>query len=249
MVVFLTSSPTGPLDGSRKVDGLDKKNHFVENLKKYWKENSRCCLIAASPDNYPMNDEMCDFFKSVFSKENLSIECFDLIDRRYCDFSKEKLHQYDVILLGGGHVPTQNQFFKDIELREKIKDFQGIVIGISAGSMNSADLVYCQPEEDGEAIDPNFQKWITGLNLTKTNIIPHYQMVKDRYLDGMRLYEDITYNDSINHQFVVLVDGSYILIDETEIIYGESYLISDCHIQLLCHENEVFEITQLFSHD
>ena len=25
MVIFLTSSPTGPLDGSRKVNGLDKK--------------------------------------------------------------------------------------------------------------------------------------------------------------------------------------------------------------------------------
>lgn len=242
MVIFLTSSPTGPLDGSRKVNGLDKKNHFVENLRKYWKTNSRCCIIAANPNSYQMNDEMCDFFRNVFVKENFSIQCFDLIDKRYCDFSKEKLHQYDVILLGGGHVPTQNQFFKYIQLREKIKGFQGIVIGISAGSMNSADIVYCQPEEKGEAIDPHFKKWISGLNLTKTNILPHYQMVKDRYLDGMKLYEDITYKDSIGHRFIVLVDGSYILIDDKETIYGESYLISDDYIQLLCHENETIQI-------
>lgn len=238
MVVFLTSSPTGPLDGSRKVDGLDKKNHFVEQLRKYWKDNSKCCIIAASPDQYHINDEMCDFFRNVFVKEDFSIQCFDLIDRRYCDFTKEQLHCYDVIILGGGHVPTQNQFFKDIGLREKIEGFHGIVIGISAGSMNSADLVYCQPEEDGEAIDLSFQRWITGLNLTKTNIIPHYQMVKDRYLDGMRLYEDITYQDSMNHQFIILVDGSYILINDKETVYGESYLLTDGHIQLLCHENE-----------
>ena len=32
MIIFLTSSPTGPLDGSRQVDGLDKKNHFVDEL-------------------------------------------------------------------------------------------------------------------------------------------------------------------------------------------------------------------------
>jgi Peptidase family S51. len=238
MVVFLTSSPTGPLDESRKVDGLDKKNHFVENLKMYWKEKSRCCIIAATPDDYDSNDEMCDFFRNTFLKEHFSIQCFNLIDRRYCDFTKEQLHYYDVIILGGGHVPTQNQFFKDINLREKIEGFDGIVIGISAGSMNSADPVYCQPEEDGEAIDSSFQKWITGLNLTKTNIIPHYQMVKDRYLDGMRLYEDITYQDSMNHRFIILVDGSYILIDDKETIYGESYLLADGHIQLLCHENE-----------
>ncbi len=238
MVVFLTSSPTGPLDGSRKVDGLDKKNHFVEKLKIYWKDNSRCCMIAASPDAYEQNDEMCEFFKDIFLKEHFSVQSFHLIDRRYSDFTRDDLHQYDVILLGGGHVPTQNAFFNEIQLREKIKNFDGIIIGISAGSMNSADIVYCQPEENGEAIDPNFQRWIKGLNLTQTNIIPHYQMVKDRYLDGMRLYEDITYNDSINHQFIVLVDGSYVLIDDQETIYGESYLIADKNIQLICHENE-----------
>lgn len=238
MITFLTSSPTGPLDGSRKVDGLDKKNNFVNNLKKYWKDKSRCCIIAANPETYFQNDQMCDFFRDVFIKEDLTMQCFHLIDRRYCQFTKSDLHNYDVIILGGGHVPTQNHFFQDIQLREKIQGFKGIVIGISAGSMNSADQVYCQPEEDGEAIDPHFKRWITGLNLTKINLIPHYQMVKDRYLDGMRLYEDITYKDSMNHQFIALVDGSYLLIDEHETIYGESYLISNNHIQLICHENE-----------
>lgn len=247
MVVFLTSSPTGPLDGSRKVDGLDKKNNFVENLRKYWKNNSECCIIAASPDAYELNDEMCDFFKNVLIKENLSINSFDLIDRRYSDIIKETLQHYDVIILGGGHVPTQNQFFKDIELKEKLVGYNGIIIGISAGSMNSADIVYCQPEEDGEAIDPNFNRWITGLNLTKTNIIPHYQMVKDRYLDGMRLYEDITYKDSIGHQFVTLVDGSYLLIDQDETIYGESYLISENSIKQISKENETLKINLIIN--
>lgn len=245
MVIFLTSSPTGPLDGSRKVDGLDKKNQFVDQLRKYWKEHSRCCIIAASPDAYEQNDEMCNFFREAFLKENFSIQCFDLIDRRYSDFTKDELQKYDVILLGGGHVPTQNQFFKDIQLREKIKDFDGIIIGISAGSMNCADIVYCQPEENGEAIDSHFQRWIRGLGLTHFNIIPHYQMVKDRYLDGLRLYEDITYKDSIHHPFIVLVDGSYLLFDKHETIYGESYLIVDEHIQLICHEDETKRIDEI----
>ena len=239
MVVFLTSSPTGPLDGSRKVDGLDKKNGFVDNLRKYWQDNSRCCIIAASPDEYDLNDDMCDFFRNVFLKEGFSIQCFDLIDRRY---SIDELDRYDVIILGGGHVPTQNRYFNEIDLKEKIRDFKGIVIGISAGSMNSADVVYCQPEEAGEAIDPNFKRWISGLALTKTNILPHYQMVKDRYLDGMRLYEEITYQDSFVHPLITLVDGCYILIDGDETIYGKSYLIDQGKIELICHENETKKI-------
>jgi len=56
MLVFLTSSPTGPLDGSRKVTGLDKKNYFVENLRKYWKPGAKNLMITATPDAYEQND-------------------------------------------------------------------------------------------------------------------------------------------------------------------------------------------------
>lgn len=67
-----------------------------------------------------------------------------------CDKRNEnvvgKIAEYDVIILSGGHVSTQNAFFEKIQLKEHIKDFDGILIGISAGSMNSAEIVYAQPE-------------------------------------------------------------------------------------------------------
>ena len=163
MILFLTSSPTGPLDGSRLVDGLDEKNRFVENLKKYWKQNARCLMVAASPEAYAANDEMTAFFKKAVEKSGLSVSDFELWDDRTEDMSKEILHSYDVIFLGGGHVPTQNRFFKKIGLREKMQSYDGIVIGISAGTMNSADTVYAQPELPGEATDPSYVRYLQGL--------------------------------------------------------------------------------------
>ena len=232
MVVFLTSSPTGPLDGSRKVEGLDKKNQFVDNLRKYWKAGAKNLMISATPDSYEQNDEMISFFEDAVKKDGFSCEPFEVWDSRTKDFSKEKLHSYDVIWLGGGHVPTQNRFFRGIGLREKIEGFSGIVIGISAGTMNAADVVYAQPEHEGEAVDPSFCKFIQGLNLTKTQILPHYQMVKDWYLDGMRLYDDITYADSYGHKFLVLEDGSYLMIrNGEESVWGNAYEISDGQIR------------------
>ena len=234
MILFLTSSPTGPLDGSRPVDGLDKMNSFVENLKKYWKKGARNLMITAAPDNYEQNDEMIEFFGNAVKKDGFTWSAFDLWDRRTKDVSKETLHSYDVIWLGGGHVPTQNRYLQELELREKLKGFQGIVIGISAGTMNSADVVYAQPEHEGESVDPNYQRFIQGLNLTKTMILPHYQMVKDYYLDGKRLYEDITYGDSYGQKFLVLTDGSYLMSEQgRESIWGESYVISDGEIKKL----------------
>lgn len=239
MVVFLTSSPTGPLDGSRKVVGLDKKNHFVDNLRKFWKPGARNLMITATPDSYEQNDEMISFFEQAVKTDGFSCQPFEVWDFRTEDFSKEKLHSYDVIWLGGGHVPTQNRFFKEIGLREKMEGFRGIVIGISAGTMNAADIVYVQPEHEGEAVDPLFQRFIQGLNLTKTQILPHYQMVKDWYLDGMRLYDDITYGDSYGHQFLVLEDGSYLMIQNgRESVWGNAYEISDGQIRKIKEDEE-----------
>ena len=101
-------------------------------------------------------------------------------------------------------------------------------MGISAGSMNSADVVYAQPELEGEVIDAGYQRFLTGLDLTKTMILPHYQMIKDNILDGMRIIEDITYPDSQGRKFYALTDGSYLYIDNgQEEICGEAYLIAD----------------------
>ncbi|MDY5985415.1 MAG: Type 1 glutamine amidotransferase-like domain-containing protein [Lachnoclostridium sp.] len=226
--IFLTSSPTGPLDGSRPAEGLDEMNDFVINLKKLWKKDSRCLMITAFPACFWENDEMTAFFAGAVEKSGLSISDFDLWDDRTIDFSQEILASYDVIFLGGGHVPTQNAFFRRIGLREKIQDFEGIIIGISAGSMNSADVVYAQPELEGESLDQNYQRYLQGLNLTKTMILPHYQMVKDSILDGKRLYEDITYPDSMGKEFLILPDGSYLsIVDGVETVRGEAWTLKD----------------------
>ncbi|MDO5540849.1 MAG: Type 1 glutamine amidotransferase-like domain-containing protein [Eubacteriales bacterium] len=237
MITFLTSSPTGALDGSRRVEGLDEKNSFLENLRKYWKEDSRCLMISAFPAEYDVNDEMTAFFSKAVKKAGLTLSAFDLWDGRTKDVSGEVLHSYDVIFLGGGHVPTQHRFFEQISLKEKLQEFHGIVIGISAGTMNSAELVYAQPELEGESVDPSYIRFLPGLGLTKTMILPHYQMVKDQELDGKRLYEDITYKDSYGRKFLALPDGSYLLIkDGKETVWGEAYEIADGVLRRICED-------------
>lgn len=215
-------------------------NSFRENLKKYWKENSRCLMIAASPDAYDQNDEMTEFFFHAVQDSGMSVENMQLLDSRNVDISREELHSYDVIFLGGGHVPTENAFFHKIGLKEKIQNFDGIVLGISAGTMNCAKVVYAQPELEGEASNPDYQRYLEGLNLTCTQILPHYQMVKDNMLDGRRLFEDITCEDSYAKAFLVLPDGSYLLIENgKEEVWGEAYCFSNGSFFQINEENKV----------
>lgn len=239
MILFLTSSPMGPLDNSREVNGMDEMNGFVEKLKRFWKPQARCLVISAFPAEPKANDEMQDGMAENVKRGGFSISAFDVWDDRTGEYTKEALDSYDVIFLGGGHVPTQNEFFHRIGLKEMIHDFQGIVIGISAGTMNSAEDVYAQPELDGEAANPDYVRFLKGLGLTQANILPHYQMVKDSWLDGMRLFEDITYGDSYGQEFLVLPDGSYLMTEGgTETLYGEAWLIRDGRIHKICEENQ-----------
>ena len=45
------------------------------------------------------------------------------------------------------------------------QQYKGIVVAWSAGSMNCADVVYAGPELEGEAIDPLYERWISGLGI------------------------------------------------------------------------------------
>lgn len=238
MIVFLTSSPSGPLDVPNYDKLLDAKNGFVENLRQFWKDEMRGLIIAASPDSFEGNDEMRDFFEQAFQNGNIPVK-FDLWDYRSHDIGAEELNQYDFIMLGGGHVPTENRFFELIRLREKLQDYQGIILGVSAGTMNSADVVYAQPELPGESVDPEYQRYLRGLGLTKIQVLPHYQMVKHFMLDGKRLFEDITYGDSYGNEFIALEDGSYVRIMNGETrLYGRAHRIADGVLTTICEENE-----------
>lgn len=94
--------------------------------------------------------------------------------------------------------------------------------------MNCAEEVYAQPELDGESLDHNYVRFIPGLGLTKTKLFPHYQDTKDSYLDGKRLFEDITYPDSMGHTFIAIPDGSYLYSEDgKEELMGEHFVISD----------------------
>ena len=126
-------------------------------------------------------------------------------------------------------MPTQNAFFERVGLRRLLIGYPGVVMGISAGTMNAADRVYAQPEESGES-SPQFRRWYHGLGLTELNICPHYQEVIERGMtvDGCPIYPDLTAADSRGHTFHIFPDGTYLYRDDKECaIYGECWQMKD----------------------
>ena len=230
MKLFLTSSPIGIYRSEEPLDyqGFNPANGMTEELRRYWTDGARCLLISAFPDEYDLNDRMRGDYERIVRDTGLPASCMDIADLRNGKEKADALLTYDFVILGGGHVPTENAFFKSIGLVEKFRDFQGIVMGISAGTMNCASIVYAQPEMPGEAADPSFERFIPGLGLTEFNIIPHFNAVRYDIIDGLRLIEDIAFSDSMGHTFYALTDGSYLLQTEDGAeIRGEAYMIRD----------------------
>ncbi|MBQ9009806.1 MAG: Type 1 glutamine amidotransferase-like domain-containing protein [Clostridia bacterium] len=235
MICFLTSRMDDPDTGE-----LNSANRFAEELRAHFPVSCRILYICSNPDGWEMTDFYASATKRMLEKAGFAFEQFRVLDGRNVNQATALVRESDLLILSGGHVPTQNRFFERIHLRDLMAIYKGVVIGISAGSMNSADVVYAQPEEEGEATDPAYQRFLTGLNLTKVCLLPHYQEIRDSLLDGLRLFEDITCADSMGRVFYAIPDGSYLFTGNgREELRGEAYRVKDGVISQVSSCDEV----------
>lgn len=244
MKAILTSSLGGQvkIDGKRLPAKLPETNGLLKCIKDVWKKDSKVMIISGSPEYFDKNDSVLFCLKGAFSLSELGTSEVLMCDERNKKII-ERLPEIDVLILAGGHVPTQNSFMKTIGLKERLQSWDGLLIAWSAGSMNCAEMVYAGPELPGEAIDPNYQRWICGLGITKTNIFPHFETLKDEMLDGMRLIEDITYSDSMGHEIIALNNGSFIVVDNgTEVLYGGAYSIKNGEQRQICTDDKWIQL-------
>ena len=235
MICFLTSRTDEPTTGR-----LNPSNGFVDELRRRFPPDCRALFICSDPDNREAMDYYADLLKKSSEDAGFEFQSFRTLDGRNEAQAAELVNGSDLLIFAGGHVPTQNRFFQKIGLRALLAGYPGVVIGISAGSMNSADTVYAQPELEGEAVDPGYQRFLPGLGLTKTMLLPHYQEVKDDVLDGLRVFEDVTYPDSMGKTFYAIPDGSWLLVEAgREELRGEAYRIRDGAIAQVSAAGEV----------
>lgn len=244
MKAILTSSlgRQVKIDGKRLPAKLPETNGLLKCIKDVWKKDSKVMIISGSPEYFDKNDSVLFCLKGAFSLSELGTSEVLMCDERNKEII-ERLPEIDVLILAGGHMPTQNSFMKTIGLKERLQSWDGLLIAWSAGSMNCAEMVYAGPELPGEAIDPNYQRWICGLGITKTNIFPHFETLKDEMLDGMRLIEDITYSDSMGHEIIALNNGSFIVVDNgTEVLYGGAYSIKNGEQRQICTDDKWIQL-------
>lgn len=228
----MTIMPTSRLDtykvneqGEKMTLALTNYNELLTNLKKAIKGTNRIVVIANDPYNNEENDTR---FQVVF--ESFKLTGFDfkekvVLDARNASDAKNILLGADVIILSGGKVLCQNKFLKVIKLKRILKNYEGLVIGISAGTMNLCKKVANFPEE---LCDLKEKRWIKGLGFHDDIIIPHFDGVSYQIeCEEVDVVKDFVLPSSYKHTLLGFPNGSYVLIDhEKKVTYfGDMYTI------------------------
>ena len=243
MILFLTSSPC---IYKHSPATLTPDNGFLERIRSKLPPNPKTLFVASSPaeKDHALTDFYAGDMAGAFERSGLSFSEWRILDDLTANHARELVAWSDFIILMGGHVPTQNEFFNRINLKRLLEGYPGVIMGISAGTMNAAGTVYAQPEADGES-KPTFRRFYPGLGLTDLNICPHYQEVieKNMTVDGTPIYPDLTVADSMGHTFHIFPDGTYLYKDEKEYaIYGKCWRMKDGIQELLSSDGKRLDL-------
>lgn len=225
-------------NGNRIAKNFCNENHILDILKKYILNYDNFLFVASDEYNF----EATDVYANVtFESFNLTLpfKNYKILDSRTEKDANKLIKDADLIFLCGGHLPTQNKFFNRINLKDKLREIDAFIIGGLAGAMNMAENVYSIPELEGESIDSNFKRSLVGLGLTDINILPHYDAFTDVILDGKKFVEEIVLPDTYKRAVYALNNGSYILVDGKNYLYGEAYLLKDGRINKINNNDEI----------
>ncbi len=215
--------------GNRLSVPLDNENGILENIKSLLPHTDKLVSVANDPLNFDDNDAKLAVVCESFKKTGIVFGQASALDARNRSNAKSILDGASLIILGGGKCLCQNRFFREIDLKNLLKNSDALTIGISAGAMNLCKTVANFPEEESDLPEP---RWFDGLGIFDGIIIPHFDGAAQKYqldFDGTDTARDYILPMSRGKEFIGLPNGSYAVIqsDGSLAYFGDVYKISD----------------------
>lgn len=197
-----------------------------EYLKKDIKNNDTIVFIATTFDDYEKNDLYYNNLIKHFKNIDITFNKAYLIDNRVDkDLAKDYILKSNIIFLMGGDAKKQIDSVKEYDLFEILKSKEGIILGVSAGSMNQSSRVVYKNDYNNYVIED-----YEGLGYIDINIYPHLDFNNIDYLK--EVFEVSNYTKT-----VALPNDSFIRIENNNIDFvGEYYTIQNSKITMPGHE-------------
>jgi len=209
------------LSGPLKQEGLS--NEIKESLKKDLNGKTTISFISSSPDDsnktklyiYGDNDEVVGLINHL--KDIIDIKGISIIDNRIPKAEGIKtILNSDVIYLLGGDPIKQLEFIKENEYDKAIKEYNGIILGTSAGAMNLGTISYYSKDE---AYDKTF--FYDGIGIVDVTVDPHFDITNEEQVEEAKKY-------SKEQEIIGLPNSSAIRIEDKDIEYiNKCYVFQD----------------------
>lgn len=233
MRLFLASNIGGikKENGNKMPVKFFEDNKFLKNMKESIKDYNKFVIIASDPDNYELNDNYLKLDTEILALSGLKFKESLVLDNRNKEDIGNILKNSSLIFLSGGNTFQQNMFLNAIKLKDYIKETDACIVGISAGAINSAEIVFSSPENEKDLTRSVILK---GLALTTINVEPHFDLDNPN-----KIQMDSIIKESINRIIYGLPDKSYIFNNK---VYGKCYRIYKENIELISNDDEIIDI-------
>lgn len=228
--------------GKRIPAELSNKNDFLYKLHSAWITNARILVVAADFNQTSINDSIIEEYKLSLELSGLSFSTIEICDKRYLSLVKD-FNNFDVIIFPGGHVKTQNSFYHQMSIKERLAKYDGLLITASAGTMNMSRTVFNPPTFPGEALDMDYDILLNGMDVINHIFIPHFTEIVNQVVDGKSIFKEYIIPWSDSFKMIGITDGTYVLIDGDKVmLFGEAYEINAGIVQQICNNEEMIEL-------
>jgi len=225
MIQYFCSSIAKP-DGYTEI--------VATRLKKDIKNTKRLIFIPSIPEDKIETSHQIEKHLAYFNMIGIQFEeVVDITKEINNDNLKEIVINSDVIILGGGNPLIQMDYIKKHGLDVLMKDFNNVIIGISAGAMCMSEYIIITPcsEEYPKKIIKK------GMNLSAITIFPHFNITNinqktiDNDLEIIEIsdIEEISKNISPIYLLADIPNSCILRATKTrfQILDGTAYIIKD----------------------
>lgn len=162
---------------------------------------------------YEKTDKYFQYFLNMFKEVGIHFSEVCVVDGRMSISEVQKtVMEADVIWLSGGDTPTQFAYFRKYGLDKILKEYDGVIIGMSAGAINMAKTSICTL-----TCGHYKQEIYNGLGCVDISVEPHF--IRDNVSDELiELSQEYTIYGACDESIIVCAGGSIEF-------YGEIYKI------------------------
>ena len=195
-------------------------DEIAELFQKKITHRERFVFVASEFEkHHKKTDNYFKFFLNMFEEKEIHFKEARVVDGRMtAKQAQAAVEAADVIWLSGGDTPVEFAYLQKYGLVDVIKNHSGVVIGMSAGSINLADTAICTRScgHDPQQIYP-------GIGCVRISVEPHFVMgeLSDELLELSEKYT-----------IYGLCDESVIVCEDENVeFHGEIYKIEKGNIE------------------